>query len=89
MDQEKDARHNVTHSPDISSWWRCVGGAELVAQRWLALVVIVCAGECRVPRTAARIRGCVVEAGRESSAENESCGPGSLLDVDCWTTTAC
>ena len=29
------------------------------------------------------------EAGRESSAVNESGGPGSLLDGDCWTTIAC
>ena len=44
--------------------------------------------ECRVPRIVARIRGCVVEAGRERSAVNESGGPGSLLDGDCWTTIA-
>ena len=30
------------------------------------------------------IRSCVVEAGRESSAANEFCGPGDLLDGDCW-----
>ena len=35
-----------------------------------------------------RIRCCVVEAGRERSAVNESGGPGSLLDGDCWTTIA-
>ena len=40
-------------------------------------------GECRVPRIVTRIRGCVVEAGRESSAVNESGGPGSLLGDDC------
>ena len=46
-------------------------------------------GEGRVPRIVARIRGCVVSAGRESSAENESGGPGKLLDGDCWRTIAC
>ena len=45
--------------------------------------------ECRVPRVVARIRGCVVEAGWESSAENESGRPGNLLDGDCWKTIAC
>ena len=44
--------------------------------------------ECKVPRIVARIRGCVVSAGRESSSENESGGPGNLRDGNCWTTIA-
>ena len=87
MAQEKDARHIVTHGPDISSWWRCVGagGATVVGAR----------GDC-LRQGSAEFRepllGFVVawwkRAGR-AQLRNESCGPGSLLDVDCWTKTAC
>ena len=45
--------------------------------------------QCRFSRIVARIRGCVVPTGRESSAEHESGGSGNLLDGDCWTTIAC
>ena len=53
----------------------------MVAECWLTHV-----GDCLRPGSAevARIRCCVVEAGRESSAVTEFGGQGSLPDSDCW-----
>ena len=61
------------------------GSDASAAQRWR----LSAPGECRVPRIVARIRGCVVEAGQEGSAVNESGGLGRLLDGDYRTTIAC
>ena len=60
---------------DMLRWLRNAGSATVIGARSDCLRP----GECRVPRLVARIRGCVVEAGRESSALNESGGPGKTF----------